>query len=249
MDWTGVINNPVFSGNGNVKIYGSMILSANIDWDFYDFLKFMSTDTGNIVFSGGTHLPCWVMFEGGGTWTLMDSLSMAYGAVVLIKGTLNTNDKTIRCTTVEMDNGPEHRILNLGQSEIYCTNWYSFDTTLVNVYGASSRITCYNMWAGGYQAYGDVIPHDLHAENCIFHDATFPNGGALYADTCNFNKVVFYGNATLGSHNDSISKLTVVNGDLIILNHIVDTLDFFGPGHSITLDVDTFQATGFAERG
>jgi hypothetical protein len=103
LNWTGVLNSPTFSvNNRTLTINGSLMLAANmtITGSFTDLI-FDSSTTNTITMAGNSEamLPNGGLkdtnFRGTGTWTLMDEWTDAHANVLMIGGTLNTNNQYV----------------------------------------------------------------------------------------------------------------------------------------------------------
>ncbi len=116
MNWTGSLFNPSFTGGYIFRIYGSLILIPNMNWNYSGEIYYEATTPGNIITSSGktfTH----VIFKGiGGGWTLTDALTVTYW-LFFNTGSLNTNNQSMSCAGF-YSNTTDDRTLTLGSSVI-----------------------------------------------------------------------------------------------------------------------------------
>ncbi len=116
MDWSGVQNSPVFSGNStlSLNIYGSLILSENIDFDFAGDLYFMSEDEQSVIVMSGNGITGNIYFNGEGNYRLDDALIVNRN-IYLLGGGLNLNGQEVVASRFFSDNS-ELRSLTMGSS-------------------------------------------------------------------------------------------------------------------------------------
>ncbi len=132
MSWSSSLFTPTMAGSGQVNVYGSLKLIANMNVDFTGDFNFKSADSINEINSGG-HTLANINFIGGndgeGTWTLANHLDVS-GSINLSNGTFITNDKEVstknfNSTTINT------RHLDLGSStfSIVDGQWNPSETT------------------------------------------------------------------------------------------------------------------------
>jgi gliding motility-associated-like protein len=127
-EWKNQTKRPILqssSSSYNIRIYGSLDLSTNIQFKYEGAFIFESTKSGNQIKSGN-HIIKYIEFKGiNGEWILQDSLKLEfndYGAGLnLTAGVLNTNNQTIVSTTFQ-SNGNYNRKLILGNSKMIIGN-------------------------------------------------------------------------------------------------------------------------------
>ena len=98
LDWTGA-NSPKFNGNDtlNLKIYGSLKLIENIDYNFNGEVHFEDTIGGQTIESGKNMFHNNVRFQGTlGGWTLTDKIN-CIDTILHDRGSLSTNGELIQC--------------------------------------------------------------------------------------------------------------------------------------------------------
>lgn len=114
MSWAGVTNTPSFAGiaANSISIYGSLILSSNMNVTLTSTIAF--TGTGNhIIQTSGKALPTVVISAPGAVYGLADDyITNSGSAFVINSGTFNTNSKTLSTRNMIMNGGQ----LNLGAS-------------------------------------------------------------------------------------------------------------------------------------
>lgn len=99
MNWNGVTNNPTFSGSREMHIYGSMILSAGMNYTATSDVYFEALTTGHDVNTAGQTL-AEVYFNGqqtaNGGWDLQSDLNVS-GRIDFYAGEFNTNGYDFNC--------------------------------------------------------------------------------------------------------------------------------------------------------
>ena len=159
MDWTGAANNPVWAmSNQSAFIYGSLTLSAGMTMTGNAGIYFSGV-TPQTITTNGVVAPVaqWTINGVGGIYTLQDDLSLL-GTLLVSRGTLDTNDKTITVPTFSIL-GTNARVVDLSASIInISTSWTA--TTITNLTlteGTSSmRLTGTAAFVGGGETYYEL---------------------------------------------------------------------------------------------
>ncbi|MBE0639979.1 MAG: hypothetical protein IH598_15785, partial [Bacteroidales bacterium] len=243
---SGVTNNPVLAGTGNdLYIYGSLILSANMTFNYAGRVYLKSTAAGNNIFTAGVPLDNNdIYFYGsGGGWTLIDDLNLGSETLYLMEGALNTNNQNVVAGIFNSNYSGNTRALNLGSSEIALSSTsdqalrfdptgMTFDagTSLIRFTGAGSGM--YNVSGSGL-AFHDVVFEALTGtvnvyNNGSFNDIVFNSAGTSnlrYGNTV--NSVIFNGNGNIYDNNNNINTL-VFNGDGWIRSTSATSNNIFG---------------------
>jgi len=116
MNWTGSQFNPAFTGGFEFRIYGSLILIPDMNWNYSGEIYFEATSLGKTITSSGKTLTN-VIFQGiGGGWSLTDALTVSYW-LFFNSGSLNTNSQSISCAGF-YSSTTDDRTLILGSSVI-----------------------------------------------------------------------------------------------------------------------------------
>jgi hypothetical protein len=161
MDWTGALNNPSFFNNLGYQqnVYGSLTLITGMSitggsgGSFY----FLSTATGKTITTAGKTCKNF-SFNGGGAWTLQDSVDISSGVFTHANGTLNTNSQTI-IAAIFRCNGATTRTLTLGSSTITGISEITFTSTGLTLTPNTSTIKMTGnstAFAGGGLTYNNV---------------------------------------------------------------------------------------------
>ncbi|MBE0636935.1 MAG: hypothetical protein IH598_00270, partial [Bacteroidales bacterium] len=227
MNWSGVTNNPVLVGTGNdLYIYGSLILSANMTFNYEGRVYLKSTAAGNNIFTAGVPLDNNdIYFYGsGGGWTLIDDLNLGSETLYLVEGALNTNNQNVVAGIFNSNYSGITRALNLGSSEITLSSTsdqalrfhptgMTFDagTSLIRFTGAGSGM--YNVSGSGL-AFHDVVFEALTGtvnvyNNGSFNDIVFNSAGTStlrYGNTV--NSVIFSGTGGIYDNNNNVGQMT-----------------------------------------
>jgi gliding motility-associated-like protein len=124
MDWTGALNSPQLTstqvlGQDYLKIYGSLTLISNMDFQYGQDIEFLSTNKGNIITTGGQYITNNVIFNGiSGSWYLQDSMSV--DTFILVEGSFFSNSNSIRVGNFSAaNNSLTVDTLDLFHSDIY----------------------------------------------------------------------------------------------------------------------------------
>ncbi|HPR57833.1 MAG TPA: hypothetical protein PK915_05620, partial [Bacteroidales bacterium] len=233
MNWSGVTNNPVLAGTGNdLYIYGSLILSDNMTFNYAGRVYLKSTAAGNNIFTAGVPLDnndLYFSGEGGG-WTLVDDMNLGAKTLYLIEGTLNTNNQTLTAARI-YTRYTSTRSLILGSSEIMLTYTgaafdfrgenFTFDggTSLFRFTGANSYINHYSSIGGGLGFHNVIFEAVTGTSQAInaggsFNELTFNSNGSVSGGNT-INTLSVAGNLTV--NNDGNNHTTVlVGGDATI---------------------------------
>lgn len=158
MSWEGVVNNPVFLGKNDIRVYGSVKLFPLMNLDLSGTIYFQSTTIGNSITTAGHLIKGDIYFNGnGGEWQLQDSLTSTK-FIYLINGHLNTNSKFLKCSNF-YSTIPNTRILTISNSVIeventsinyWEVNWnvngqnlqLNSDRSQINLSRTDNRFTC-----------------------------------------------------------------------------------------------------------
>jgi len=115
MNWNGSLFNPEFTGGFEFRIYGSLILIPNLNWNYSGEIYYEATSLGKIITSAEKTFLNYIYFQGiGGGWTLTNTFNIS-GNLNLISGSLNTNNQLVNCFQF-YSNSENVRSLILGSS-------------------------------------------------------------------------------------------------------------------------------------
>ena len=128
MDWTDIDAKAVFScaSTKSLSVYGYYKLSPLLMNGFKGKTIFSATTLNNEIYSAGKPIIGDWLFNGSGSWSLLDDLNGTNGITIyLLKGSLNSNDKKIVCDYFN-GNSTQSRSLSLGNSEITIKKCWDF---------------------------------------------------------------------------------------------------------------------------
>lgn len=139
MNWEATTNNPTFSAPASyvMNVFGSLLLSANMVFDFQGFVNFLATSNVHTINMSGHRVRQVCKFAGlGGAWTLSGPLQID-STLSIQAGSLNTNSQNITCRRLFVI--PSSSVsLDLGNSQITVTgvafgrnNFSKLDTAVV----------------------------------------------------------------------------------------------------------------------
>jgi len=248
MDWSAATFSPTFtalSNTYNLHVYGSIKLTADMNFAFSGPLYFKGTSTEKESFEitlAGNSIQNDVYFDGdGGIWVLMDAFNTGNNNLYLNFGTLNTNNMEVSCNRFISSNN-NARTLNMGSSVFNISNnasqaWYVTGTNCTVIPGTSEiRLASSN---GGFQSTGtgvlnyhdvlfqnpggsSMLNSDDQIESVVFNPAGIVTGNGA------FGHVVFYGSGEI-QQNNSFGKVEFLNNGTIKGANTFDTL-FLSPG-------------------
>jgi gliding motility-associated-like protein len=232
LNWSAVSNLPVFENTTSVtlKIFGSLILSPNMVWNYNGTLTFESTQTGNILSTQGKTILNNIIFDGiNGEWILSDDLSIA-GSLFLNQGKLHTNSKILQCQGFHSaTNNPREFIL--GGSHLFIEGSWSLNSTnLIFDAGTSILFIRIGMVNSGDIAltYNKVIfTGDLSSLNnqnqySFFDSITFEGQGSMYGN-CSVSNLEIFGNGSIYG-TDTIVHAILYGEGILIGNHTITGL-------------------------
>ena len=232
LNWTGVTNMPSMDGSNLVKIYGSLVLVSAINFNLAGQINFESTTAGKTITMAGQHFLSDIEFNGpGGTWTLLDDLTMS-GTIILSAGTFNSNDQLINAVSFSSTSG-NIRTFNMGSSVFNLsgnTVWQIFATGLTVNCGTS----VINVQSGS-EFLGD------YSINNSFYNLNFIGGsGESYIGGVNTFHNVDFGSFARIAKSNTIQKVTFrKDAWLEESNHFGEA--YLTPGYTYELNSGTTQ--------
>lgn len=194
---------PIFNNTGGtISIYGNSLWQSGMQFNVSATFK---SSTSVTITTNGVKFGLDLNFNGSGTWTLQDSLSVING-IYITQGTLNTNNYAISTLTL-VSNGGSAKTLNLGNSTLHImasggTCWdFSGSGSVLNA-GTSTII----MEQGGalFNNFLSVAGHSYY--KVIFRKSANLTGGSAGSPVF-FKKCIFMMDANLNSHSTFDSLL------------------------------------------
>ena len=135
IDFTGVTNDPTFSGSTTFYTYGNVTLQATGTMEFTRTGTWSIRNTSGTasIHSAGWTLPCGFTITGvGGAMQLDDNLSMSGANVFTLQnGAFSTNGKSLTQTGTVTISGTAARTFNMSGSTVTCGIWTATTTTLL----------------------------------------------------------------------------------------------------------------------
>ncbi|MDP4712299.1 MAG: gliding motility-associated C-terminal domain-containing protein [Saprospiraceae bacterium] len=186
MDWTGVTGNPTLQGSfeKNLHIFGSLTLIPDMQLDFEGDVFFESNNPGNSIASSGKLFKKNAVFDGQGSWRLLDSLDVTR-YIYFNQGNLNTNDQVMACQQFHATTSTP-RSMQLGNSHIklrtpdynYLNWWLNAD----NLSFDAGTSTIEYFW------YGDL--RHLGTPQLNYHKVICNFGSSLNSDYPKLNHII-----------------------------------------------------------
>ncbi len=170
MEWEQGVYNPVLQGApaSSLEVYGSLILTQELNWQFNGTVYFKSTLPGNSISTAGKTLNCNVSFNGSGTWNLQGSylLLTPTSTLTLASGTLNSTGGGIQCGTLKIK-GTASKMLNLNNSVLFIKN--QIDSALAtNFICITQNASIYYKNYSGISSYGNLNnPHSHRVQSVL----------------------------------------------------------------------------------
>lgn len=124
MIWENPSYTPTLRGadTSSLRIYGSLLLDANMVFDYRQIIYFESVVPGQTIVTAGHTFLCDLEFRGeGGGWVFADELT-SERSVTLTHGNLSTGGNNFECNVFSSES-EGHRILNLNPSSIVAESW------------------------------------------------------------------------------------------------------------------------------
>jgi len=179
-----VQHTPSFLGIGQLRIYGSLQLSQQANWNHAGHIYFEGVTTGHTIATNGVALPRALYFQGiGGGWTMMDDLT-CNESIHLIHGSLTTNGNKLTCNSI-LSTYNNQRSLNLNNSEIAIGGQINLVLQNLQLTALQSDITIANN--------GTLITNGTGPAG--FHTLRFPGNGNINGNN-NFHTILLSENST-----------------------------------------------------
>ncbi|RLD20923.1 MAG: hypothetical protein DRI69_05280 [Bacteroidetes bacterium] len=209
MTWENATHNPSFTGLDKfVNIFGSLtfIDAMMVDITHYAFLteEDVTLDFGSPSNPGNNSF---LTFNGGGTWTLQDSMSTREFAMA--SGTFNTDGHGMHVDFRTVFDGTSDKVLNLGSSNFYTRSlsWNGLLGDNLTINGQNSSITVTSTFQPD-----PGIPN--HASVLNLNDLRFLNNG--------LDQGLIFGEITLNTLTfDAGTKIKLTAGIPIHVNQLI----------------------------
>jgi hypothetical protein len=180
MKWGSATYNPTFTGSTEIRVYGDLELISNMNQNFTGEWKFMASDTGHVLNSGGKSMTN-VSFIGGnsgaGAWKLLNPLNVSNN-LNFDNGTLISNNKDINTKNFNSTTS-NTRSLQLGSSTVTVLNGSWNPATLTNAQLVEGTSTIVMTGTGSSSAF--------YGNNLTYNNVTFTTTGTLAASLAGSN--------------------------------------------------------------
>lgn len=242
------INNPLFIGpdTNNLRIYGSLTLSPQMQWMFLGPTFFEATELGKTITSSGNIFINNTWFNGrGGSWSLLDRIETTQN-IMFQQGEIFSLGNEIKCN-IFSSTDTTTRKLWLSTSTVIMTkafqNVWDFNAENLELHADSSLLISEKP-GGVILSYGD---HELFYNNVEFHGYSSSLLSSVY---CNYNLVTFFDSVGSVKYNCTIdtvifheTKGTVLHSDTI------KTAIFYGKNGYLNGDQHIIEIAYFFEDG
>jgi len=227
MMWENV-NSPLFMGHdtNNLRIYGSLTLTPQMQWMFMGQTFFEATENGKTITSAAKVFNNNNWFNGrGGSWELLD------------------NFKTIR--DIKFQQG---EVFTLG-NEVMCATFLSTDTTTRKLNLSTSTITMTDPFKPVWNMCAENL--ELHADSSLLISLS-PSGDInnFSGHPLIYNNVEFHGHSStlLNSIYCTYNLVTFFDSlGLVKLDCTIDTVSFHGEKGKV-MDSDTIKTAIFYKK-
>lgn len=202
MRWISTLHQAVFSGppTTQARIYGSLLLSPLMDYQFAGPLNFLADTLGKTLTMAGNTLWNSITFDHrDGGWRLLDSLRMdCFNCrMFLNSGSLDMRDRFVHINGFNSDE-KMFKLLDVRQAEIIVEreNW-EIDADSGLVLADSSRI----LMQGNQASFWHLSPDTSQYGDLFFVEANGNKNLHAVNAPCRFRKVAFAGSAEIeGNH-------------------------------------------------
>jgi hypothetical protein len=154
MDWTGVTNTPTFAGSSQIFVKSNFTLASAMNYTHSTAIYL--NGTGNITTNGVTITSYFYQWSGEVSHTLQDNLTLTGTAIYLVKGTFDTNGKTVTVSSINGTTGTAVCALTLGASTVTITGAFSVSNANCTINAGTSTIImsgATKTFAGGDRTY------------------------------------------------------------------------------------------------
>ena len=161
--WSTTASHTLTANNQTINCYGSFVLNSFTNFTgAQNTIYFRASENWHVINTVNKVINVNCIFNGSGTWKLLDSLrlktgSWPYYSITFSKGTLNTNNYSIYCQQFDSYTKDTRKLI-LGSSRINALDtWNMSDSTnLTIVPGTSAIISGTSVFYGGSEAYNYV---------------------------------------------------------------------------------------------
>ncbi len=176
MDWTGVTNTPTFAMAATLNCFGSALFVSGMSHSASSSIFTFTDNAAN--FTTAQNFPHAVKTQNNATLTLLDDLIMSSFILTIDTANLNTNGKTLSCTTFRTL-GAGSQTITLGASTVNCTAWTVSNLTL-NANTSTIKVTGTGAFSGAGKTYNNVelngSAHTISGSN-TFAQLSFKRNG------------------------------------------------------------------------
>ena len=255
-NWSGALFTPTITGSNDFRIYGSLFLISDMNWNMTGQTLFEATSVGKTITSAGHNFSNHVTFQGiGGGWTFLDDISSTYD-IRILNGSLNTNGKNVSCR--QFSTSGNNLTLTITNSIITC-NWptyngwqfggdnisFNMENSLIilqNCYFSSSATSYNNVifngtsWANLYTSgstFNKIIANlslDFYGNSNIIDSLISSNGIQVKGGNNTIGYIAVHGLGRLEQGGNTIGKALFFNNGDLYGNNSFDTL-IFSPGN------------------
>ncbi len=183
--WTSDVNHPNISGSAGatLNIYGSLLLTQQMSWNYDGEINFKSQQKGNTINSSGKLLSGNITFDGSGSWQLNGALILSTSSTLtLSSGSVSTNGNAIQCGILKID-GTNYKMFDFSNSILSIKQEYT-DAGSGNYHYNSAHSKIYIQSALPVNTFAN-IHHTAHNLNSRFTSSVINVDSVIIDPTCN----------------------------------------------------------------
>ena len=189
MIWDNVLN-PLFMGSdtNNLRVYGSLTLSPQMQWLFMGQTFFEATEKGKTIISAGNTFKNNNWFNGrGGGWSMIDDFE-TFRNIQFQQGEVYTLGNDVKCAVFSSTDTTTRKLF-LSTSTVTMTDIsrevWNFNANNLELHADSSLLISENL-GGNIVSFGN---HNLFYNNIEFYGGLSTLKNHVY---CNYNLVTFF---------------------------------------------------------
>jgi gliding motility-associated-like protein len=165
MNWSNAVFQAILAGNFPLEIQGSLTLSQYLIIQYTGSITFATSLPNQFIQSAGIAFNSDMIFEGTGSWELLNQLDVGQRNIFFNRGKLITNSYTINCGSFHSISS-SNRTLTLGSSNLNVVGFNGvWNVNSQLVVGAVNAIIQFsnpglfsnNTFNGGNLVYGNVV--------------------------------------------------------------------------------------------
>jgi gliding motility-associated-like protein len=165
MDWNYTFFEPILAGAAALEIAGSLTLAPDVIIDYTGDITFTAALDNHFIQAEDRVLKSNIIFEGTGSWNIIDQLTTTDKIIYLNEGTLITNGHPVSCGSFQ-SLSVKSRTFNCEYSGIFLhgiNGFWKVDSQLIlnannsTIRFENSNILSVSSFEGGSKNYGNIV--------------------------------------------------------------------------------------------